>query len=358
MKIAKLLFALVFLLCVISTLPMVKAQAFDAPEVDLLAITPEMAAAAENALQGCEPQEGKTTGEINKNGVYTLTGDLFHNGRIYALIDDDADVILCEWQKPLWKPVSAVNVQTAWSFPPGYRELVGRGADGQPQPFWMIELQNRPLLVIASDVEKEGQYYYVILFDSKCEKILSSDSSFGRRPEVKDQYLLTGDSSRVKSDWGATYFSRIQNNTFVMMKSWEDSQPWHAEDREGQPDDSSNYASSNGKGYLILPDNSASKQPADYVVLSCDPKEKRSYLYPGEMHGKQYAAVYFTPNQDVVGADTLVYLFVKLTGLPRELFPDDGDIDIVKGKSEPHWKIKVTGSDTAIIKLLSPDSAR
>jgi len=358
MKFAKPSAAFVFLLCLLFTLLMAKAQNDDEFKVKLLPITPEMEAAAAKAMQSCEPQEGKITGEINKNGVYTLTGELFHNGRVYAIIDDNEDVILCEWRKGAWKPVSAINVHTVWNFPPGYREpKVERGSDEQPRPFWMLDLQDRPLLVVASWVEKEGQNYFVILFDSKCERILSTDSSFGLPPVVKYQYLLTGDSSRVKSEWQATYFSRIQNNTFVLMKSWEDSLPWHAEDREDQPDDSSNYASLNGRGYVILPDNRSSKHPADYVIFPSDPTEKRSIPLGDETHGKPFAAIYFAPKMDLYGEEKLAYLFKKLTGLPRELYPDFERLGM-KGRSEPQWKIKVTGSDEAIIKLLSPDSAR
>jgi hypothetical protein len=75
------------------------------------------------------------------------------------------------------------------------------------------------------------------------------------------------------------------------------------------------------------------------------------------MHGKPFAAIYFTPNKDLSGDDTLVYLFEKLTGLPKELYPDY-DTLATKGSSELQWKIKVTGNDAAIIKLLSPDTAR
>ncbi len=351
--------ALIFLLCLVSNLPMAKAQDDDDQfTVKLLPITPQIEAAATNAMQGCQPQKGKTTGEINKNGIYTLTGDLFHNGRFYAVVDDNDDVILCEWKEPTWQPISAINVHTVWNFPDGYRAPVTeRGSDDQPRPFWMLDLQNRPLLVIASWVEKEGQNFFVILFDSKCERILDTDSSFGLPPVIRSQYLLTGDSSRVKSEWQATYFSEIHNDKFVMTKSWESSQPWHAEEQENQQDDSSNYASSNGKGYLILPDNRGGKDPADYLIFRSDPTGNTSV---GDRidgaKGKPFAAIYFKPVADNDGGDELEYLFEKLTGLPRTLYPDY-DRSGTKQESAPKWKIKVTGSDRAIITLLLPHPA-
>jgi hypothetical protein len=141
-----------------------------------------------------------------------------------------------------------------------------------------------------------------------------------------------------------------------MKKSWENSQPWHAEEREDQPDDSSNYASSNGKGYVILPDDSDSKDQADYWIVRSDPTVNRSVLDRVDAtHGKPFAAIYFKPKAELYGDEALAYLFEKLTGLPRELYPNYDRLGMTRG-SEPKWKIKVTGSDEEIIKLISPHS--
>jgi len=325
-------------------------------KVQLIPVTPGMEASAAKALKDYAPQESKVVGEINKNGIYTLSGDLFHNGNVYSVIDDDHDVIICEWQSSVWKPLSGINVPTMWNYPAGYpHEQDGRGSDDQPQPFWIIYFEKKPILVIASIVDKEGQYYYSILFDSKCGKILATVTSFGQRPKVKSDYFLTGDSSRVKSSWEATYFSKIKEDKFVLMKSWEDSQPWHSEDTEGRPDDTCNYASSDGKGYLILPDNRGVKPPADFLILRCDPSEKRPELYPPA--NKPFTAIYFDPPHDSdnadIGDETLGYLFQKLTGLPIALYPDYERLDMDK-KPLPHWKIKVAGTDKKIAKLVAP----
>ena len=160
MKLANLSVHFISVLFLLSSLPVADAQDDAESKVKLLPSTPQMEAVAAKAMQGCEPRQGKVTGEINQNGVYTLTSNLFHDGRVYAIIDDNEDVILCERQQAVWQPVSAINVHTVWNYPPGYREpQVERGSDDQPRPFWMLDLQKRPLLVIASDVEKAGQNF-------------------------------------------------------------------------------------------------------------------------------------------------------------------------------------------------------
>lgn len=326
-------------------------------KVELLPTTPALEASVVKALRGCTPTDGKVIAEINKNGIYTLTGDLFHDHHTYAVVDDNQDVLLCEWANSAWNLVSAINVQTVWNSPSGYLyPIVGRGPDNQPQPFWMLNLQGQPLLVIASYVEKEGQNYYVLLFDSSRKQLLDWDSSFGKRPEVKDRYLLTGNSSRVKADWDATYYSRIKIDKLVVLKSWEDSMPWHAEDHEGELDDTSNYASSSDRGYLILPDNSKSAHPADYIVVRSNPKEKRPEIpLPTGLGGRPYAAVYFTPNRITQGDDGLVYLFEKLTQLPGTLYPSWGELGVTdpNGKPDCRWKVRIIGTDQSLVNLLS-----
>ena len=353
MKISRLTPLLISFLSLFVGLTIVRALD-DQPTVGLIPITPEIEAYASKALHGCEPKSGKSVGEINKNGVYTLTGDLFHNGRIFSIVDEADVVIVCEWKKSTWRPVSAINVATNWNFPDGYRERVFPSPYQQTKPFWMIELQNRPLLVIASDVEKAGQNYYVILFDAKCEKIMSFTSSFQRKPEVKEQYLLTGDASRNKADYEATYFLKIQNDKLVELKSWDDNQTWHADDTENMSDDSSNRATSDKTGYLILPDNSGDPHPADYLVYRINLDEEIGLPRSSDtVKGRSFVAIYFTPNKSQSDAETLIYLFQKLTGLPTDLFPSR-DSDIMKTNNNPNWKIKVTGTDEALIKLLSP----
>lgn len=152
---------------------------------------------AAKVMQGVGPQRGKAIGGINKNGVYTLTGDLFHNGQICSIIDDD-DVILCEWENAAWK------------------------------------------LFLRSMFTQRG---------------------LGRRAAASRTDEVPTCSHRHSG------FSIFKNARFSLsLRGWR-----------------------------------------------------------------------------------------KLTGLPRELFPNDDEPGIAKGNSEPQRKIKVTGGDKDIVKLLSPD---
>src|SRR6201746_188038 len=111
--------------------PAARAQDDGDFKVQLLPVTPQIEAAATKALNGCPPPpRGKIIGAINKNNVYTLSGDLFHNGSIYAFVDNYGDqaggIILCQWRKDAWKPVFAINLDASWKFPDDYRARQGR----------------------------------------------------------------------------------------------------------------------------------------------------------------------------------------------------------------------------------------
>jgi hypothetical protein len=364
MKFANSLSAVVSLLCLLFAISAAKAQDDDEDKIQFLPVTPDMETTAAKAMEGCIPEDGKISGAINKNGVYTLTGDLFHNGSIYTLIDDNQDVIICDWLKTKWEPIGAINVHTVWKFPEGYRDPIAEHGSEEPVPFEVLTLQNRPLVAIATYVEKQGQNYSAILFDSKVTRILDTAYSFANgMPEIKYGYLVSHNASRGKSDFLATYFSRIQNDKFVLLKSWEESVPWRATDDDES--DSSFHASSNGKGYTIVYDNSKSSHPADYVISGNDPPrfDKTGRFYSSEKNSKPFAKIYFTPKKtkdgvsiDAHDPEELAYLFEKLTSLPREFYKAvslfDAEGADLKKKIESDATIKVTGTKEAI-KLLS-----
>ncbi len=310
-------------------------------EVRALPITAEVQATVSKDLAGCSPETKHFGAGINENNVFTLVGDLFHNRRTYCVIDDNADVIICEWQKSPanWKAVCVLKVQTAWNFPDGFREQVSRSPIDQPEPFWMIDLQGHPCLAIASDVEKAGQNYYVILLNTDCSQIQSYTWSFVRRPEVKCDYLLTGDCSRGKSEMEVTYYSRIQKDAFVQVASWGSWCPWHAT-RETRDDECYDFGGSNGHDYTIRQEMESSYSVAlDEKTIQKPPTS--------------FAKIQFISGNASDPDAESVYLFEKLTGLPPELYPENRE---GSGIAVHNWRVEVTGPDPQLIKLLSADS--
>src|ERR1700735_3407520 len=67
----------------------------------LLEITPAMKSVADVALSGCKPLGARLVGEVNKNNVYTLTGDFFGDGHLYAILDRDP-ILISKWTGKEW----------------------------------------------------------------------------------------------------------------------------------------------------------------------------------------------------------------------------------------------------------------
>jgi hypothetical protein len=332
----------------------------------LLPITPEIEEAVSRDLRGCKPQLGKVVAGINKNGVYTLEGDLFHNGRVHAVVDDHLGVIICEARNGRWKPISMLNVVAVWKYPNWDINTAGTRMPSATRPFWMLYLQGHPLLVIAETPAKQGPYYETILFDSTGRHAVASDISFSLAPLVEHHYLLSGDASRVKAEWEATYFSKIRNGKFVIVKSWEDSQPFHqpeGTDLEGSVECS--VAKLNGTDYTIMQDYRKIAHPADVVIFEGDVGAGWSGIVDAWKDHPVFARMYFElrhpkkKDEPGDGGDATAYVFEKLMRLPRQLYPIRDEFNPPvgarsKGRIEARMRIKIVGSKRAR-QLLAPD---
>ena len=311
-------------------------------------ISPKFATIAAKDLRNRSPQKGEMHTVFDKDGVYISMGNLFHDARSYAAVFDDGRVIICQWRKNEWKPLSVWNAD--YGLEPHEAEAT--------QPFWLFLLQDHPLLVIPTD-ETKGQNYEAWLLDDNCGRILAKESSFDMQPVVKYNYLVTADASRGKGEWQATFFSKTLNGKFVDIASWEQYLPWHAESvEEGDP---ILCFRASGKLYSIEYDESKSPQTASVTIFSWDPKiggaqEIRESGEKCKLFAKinfvQRKGSSFDPEQPQM---ELAYIFEKLTGVPHGLYNIRDNIELKQIESIA--SIKVTGSKEAI-KLLSPGPSR
>ena len=190
-------------------------------------------------------------------------------------------------------------------------------------------------MVVASYLDKSKQNFCVILFNATCTQLLSSTTSYGYAlPQVRDDYLLTADASPHLAEFEGYYYSQIQNNAFVRLKSWEIRSDYRDPEKPEEYEVTSNginyefKSDTDGNGYLI----------SDYHVLG--------------LHEVKIQVTWKEQGAD--GDGELAYIFEKLTGLPWDLYPGYNRIDGVKnGNTEPTWQVKVTGDDPALVKLLS-----
>jgi hypothetical protein len=350
--------ALVLAICLFLVSSSKGQQAFESEQAKLLSFTPDIEEVVKKDMQGC-PATGLNVQEaINKNNVYTLTGDLFKNGHIYAIIDNSENVIMAEWIGGQWKAKWLISTCPIWKYPGWSIQTAATREPASTKPFWLLPYGHHQLLVIASYVEKEGQYFYIILFDSTCQSIIATASSFWGKPVVKEDYLVVSDSSRVKSEFEGTYFCKLVKNQFVRIKGWEEYVSWH------NPDDAFNTAIVGETSYKITEDGNDDAATDVFEVVKTQLKSSDSpSTEDKEGTERIFAKIKFIARKTKVEDNgssqdsRWLYIFEKILGLPRSLYPENHIDSGTQLPAEMLFRIRVTGSPQAI-KLLSPSASK
>ena len=251
------------LICPISV-GKVLAQDDDNPlPVKILPVTPEIELAMSNAMKNCPSTGSKIHAGINKNGVYTLSGNLFHNGQTNVLVDNTNNIILGELKGKKWNATAVINAAPTWNSPPYNDDLLALASS---KPFWLLWLQGSPFLVVASTQEKINQNFAILLLDPKTGQLLDSCSSYQDKPTIKDGFLVCYEGSRNKSEWETTYFYKIQNGKFNLIASSGSNSPWRS-DAVQEP---VTYTVKTKKNTYVFIDYSASTS-----LIGADGKDKK-----------------------------------------------------------------------------------
>jgi hypothetical protein len=333
----------VLMALVIFTPSLLATDDSDGLTVTALPITPDVEEIVAKDLDGYVPKSRGIQAGINKNGIYTLSGDLFDNGHIYAIIDSDS-IVICEWVRHHWKADLQVNRKPIWRSPGWDKDGPGREPVAT-KPFWMLSVQRHPLLVIASLVEKAGQNYVIMLFDRRVRRIQDiaySISAFNGTPAVRQEYLLTEDHSRVKAEWSETDFSHVEHYKFVVCGSWEEYVPYHQSD-EGP----TNTATSRKASFVIKQTDDQTANQTRFKIEKLTP-DRRSSTWDAEICCTAAKA-----DPDFY-EEIFAYLFARLTGLPRSLYPTFAQ-SAPKRRLESNAAISVKGNKE-VATLLSPTS--
>jgi hypothetical protein len=368
MRVARHFFPLFFSLLLICAIQSGGAEDDDAPQLQLAPATSNQEAAAQQALQGCNPSNNIQEG-LNKNGVYTLIGDIFKTGEAVAFINGTDGVIICKWQNHQWKAISFLNADTVWKYPGWDMQTAKSREPSAEKPFWVVQLQKQPLLVIASDVEKAGQSYYAVLFDKSVEHIVDFTTSFGSSPFVMEDYLITMDQSRGKAIWSGVDYSRIQGNKLKVLTSWGEYCPYDQPDSDQY---TCNTLSARGESFTIMDDYHEKQHPADLVIYEGDVMDKDAGSWKAIADAWQNYAVYAklfirwarpenTLPSDEPSVEELAYIFEKLSGLPRRLYSPGNDYtrdynSTPRGKLETNARIQIFGSKKAVNTLAPTNS--
>jgi hypothetical protein len=318
------------------------------PSALLKAVEANLAAALAEAVPHARMKQQSL---VTKDELVILYGDLFKNGGCFAIFQvqaksedhpdyQDGGFALAEWTKAGWQLRGLWNIPAIWR-PKGWKPQDDDYLPVSPatQPFELNDLSGDgvPELIVAGEVDKYFQAHYLLRFEPKTHGLHLLEWAMGK-PERAGKYVrLYSNSGRraIFEEWRYMVWSR---GRLMQRASWHDEVPYN------DVDGSFVLAEVNSdlgeqRSFRIAPGESSSENESAYTITEGD---------------RHYADVVFVwkksklKNQDNrCSALQSSWLFEKITGLPRNLYPV---VESPKNVShlEAHATVRVTGGKDAL----------
>ena len=287
------------------------------------------------------PKKGEQMVKIS-NGQSVLYGDLFRQGKAYAVVElvrgsfgestgDQIGLGFAVWNGRGWEP------RGLWRICPGWRSAGTENSDSDSlpdnvsdRPFWIEKLCGLPSVIVAGEIERWDQEFYLFCFDKRIETLRILERS-ERKPEMVDGYVRFLHSSGRKADWEEWLFWNSNRGGLLPLGAWKA--------------DSSNPENPS----WVATTYDVTGQRAEVYLIECN---QNDCSFKITRNGGLYAKVNVS-RRDAPGTSDEseeAYLFQKLTKLPRKLYSPDGPGANPK-RLEDIAEIKVSGDSEAVRKL-------
>jgi hypothetical protein len=297
------------------------------------------------ALADVRPGKGNKVDEgATKDRGYVLSGDLFGTGGFFALYEpkresgeDFPTLALAEHVEGSWKTRGLWKMQLYW-IPKDERWVgpdnqYGKG-DLPSVPFLLRDLiaDGTPEVIVSGEMSKYHQARYVMKYDKQSHKLDLLTFSWDMPARVGD-YLRIYDASGNKAVWEEWRFYGWKDDKLVERAMWHSESPYNNVDpafylasTTGPDGKLESFRFTMPEGPLAL-DISRNDEP--FGKVTC-----------GWLPGKS------EENDDLM---TGAWIFEKVTGLPREYFPEgrrrlEGE-GVKLRRLEESATVEVTGSD-------------
>ena len=262
------------------------------------------------------------------DGRYMLCGDLFKNGGCFALYepkaeDNPATLALAEWQKGKWELRGLWKMPVQWT----PQEPKGRPAEIARLPFELDDLgaDGVPEVIVSGEKMKYHQVRYLMHFDAKSHGLELLTYSL-KKPVKAGNFVRLYDGSQNKASWSEWQFLEWQNGNLVERVIW------HSEMAYRETDES----------FVLAEVKKAPGKWKRYRIDEVAGGEENEHAYKLSKDGKQIGSVAFEWKPETVDRSDshnseMAWIFEKLTGLPRQHYPDTQSYTIYKdGKEEHH----------------------
>jgi hypothetical protein len=199
-----------------------------------------------------------------------------------------------------------------------------------------------PEVIIAGEVDKYFQAYYLLRFEPKTRVLTLLEYAMGK-PELTGKYVRLYFNSGRRAIYEAWNYLQWSGEKLLPKASWHDESPYNNIDPHFVRAD---VHSDDGQvqSFRIMDAESDSENKSGYAITKDDMPYARLVVVWRKSRIKN-------PVDDVDQIE-LAWLFEKITGLPRDLYPRRRDIKRL-ARLEDRAAVQVSGSDEALRKLSS-----
>ena len=303
---------------------------------------------------------GETHSFVSSGNRYVLAGDLFGDANPYALVELSSDteegpgIALAVWRGEHWELRDLWKIQPVWR-PAGWGKSDDDYLPVTPatRPFSLERLAGdaAPWVVFAWETSKYFQFHYVLRFDAATGRLRLLGEAMARPEFLPGGWLRLYYSSGHRAIFEQWNYRRWTGQDLVPCADWHDETPYN------DPDSPFVEATVYGR------------QGDATHAFKAEMSDQNSHDPPGyrvSRDGQPFATVMFVRRHPLAPfpADEAsleeAYLFARLTGLPRWLYPQSDP----SGKVIPHWKpglplehfmrVRVQGNAVAVRLLATP----
>ena len=246
-----------------------------------------------------------------------------------------------------WELRSLFNIYTVWR-PKSWKE---GGEDYLPttpaeRPFELKDLSGDgiPEVIVAGEVDKYYQEHYLLRWNAK-KKILTFVAEAMSKPELIGDYVRLYFNSGRRAIWGRWEFCQWEGDRLVERASWHE-EVWYNENDETFTLATRMNNSGEKTEFKLKDAGSASEKDSVYAITRQDkPFAQVTFKWPRSL-------VAVTGDGYYPSGEESAYLFEKLTGLSRKLYPGLQETRRVKSL-EKSVEFNVEGGPDAV-QMLSP----
>ena len=306
---------------------------------------------------------GETLGEIRaqakalpqtkvlKSGRFVLWGDLFKTGGCFALVDLTSQrggapgfsgFAFAKWKDGKWELRGLWKVPTVWRSK-GWQASEADYLPATPatQPFELLDLSGDgiPEVIVAGEVDRYFQQNYLFCFSSKANGLRLAATAMAK-PETAGEYVRLYFNSGRRAIYEEWQFLKWDGDELVPVASWHDEDGYGTDDptfSKGERTDR------DGKSEVICVLYGKGQCNTDSYELTRDGKPFGRM----RLKWKDETKLPFVDSDQIEKA----WLFEKITGLPRRLYPSRGSVSF-NSRLEDFASVAIQGNAEAV-KLFS-----